>query len=471
MGGNFKTIESIWRRRNIVETKKILNQTMYIILILIVFMTSSMIAADGFGGNATGGAGGTVVTATNAANFTTYATSSSAYIINVSGTITLIGNVNVTSNKTIQGINSSSTINGDLRLSGVSNVIIQYLNITNSPMPGVGDMDGITILNSAKRIFITHCTFTDCADGMCDITVQADSVTVSWCRFRYVSQTTHKYVNLVGANDAHTSDLGKLHLTYHHCWYDQNCDERMPSVRFGRVHVYNNYYSSDSALYGTRTRLNAECLVENNYFEKVQNPWEQGWGKAAGTVQGKLRAVNNNISYLDTTNGIRWVDGWYDDAYITSKLIPGTDVVFTPPYSYTPDNALDIKSKVMAGAGNVVTPYTITATAGPNGSIIPSGVTYVSQGSSLTCTITPAIGYDIADVIVDGGSVGPVPSFTFTNIITNHTISASFTISGGCTYSAFFNRVRLFVPVEELGVSILQHNRAVLGQQQVMMLG
>ncbi len=125
--------------------------TLCFIFILIVIMVSSAIAADGFGGNATGGAGGTAVTVTGAADFTTYATSSSPYIITVSGTITLTGNVLVQSNKTIQGINESATINGNLKLagSGVSNVIIQYLNITNPA--AVGDKDGITILRWSEK--------------------------------------------------------------------------------------------------------------------------------------------------------------------------------------------------------------------------------------------------------------------------------------------------------------------------------
>jgi pectate lyase len=309
-----------------------------------------MVAADGFGANTTGGAGGTSVTVTNAVDFNTYATSPLPYIITISGTIVLSGNVNITSNKTIEGVDSNATINGDLRIgNGAMNVIIQFLNITNPSK--VGDGDGITIINGAKNIFVTHCTFIDCADGMCDITNQSDSVTVSWCRFHYINQTTHRYVTLVGSSDS-ALDSGYLHVTFHHCWYDQLCNERMPSVRFGRVHVYNNFYSSDSALYCVRTRLYAECLVENNYFEKVKNPWELAVPKAPGTITGKLRAVNNNVSFMDTINGINWLDGWYEDQYIISKLILGTDTVFTPPYYYTLDNAQDVKYSVMNNAGN-----------------------------------------------------------------------------------------------------------------------
>lgn len=70
--------------------------------------------------------------------------------------------------------------------------------------------------------------------------------------------------------------------------------------------------------------------------------------------------------------------------------------------------------------------YTISATAGTNGSIAPAGVTTVSQGSSETVMITPASNYHIADVQVDGVSVGAVSSYTFSNITTPHTISATF---------------------------------------------
>ena len=79
--------------------------------------------------------------------------------------------------------------------------------------------------------------------------------------------------------------------------------------------------------------------------------------------------------------------------------------------------------------GNFVTPtntYTITASAGPHGSISPSGNVTVNQGSDKSFTIIPVIGYSIDDVLVDGSSVGAVSSYTFTNVTKDHTISATF---------------------------------------------
>jgi len=75
------------------------------------------------------------------------------------------------------------------------------------------------------------------------------------------------------------------------------------------------------------------------------------------------------------------------------------------------------------------TTFTIAASAGAGGSITPSGSVPVTQGSSQSFTITPNTGYHILDVKVDSISVGPVASYTFTAVTTNHAISASFAIN------------------------------------------
>jgi hypothetical protein len=68
----------------------------------------------------------------------------------------------------------------------------------------------------------------------------------------------------------------------------------------------------------------------------------------------------------------------------------------------------------------------ITASAGANGTIDPSGDVAVNYGGSQTFNITPNAHYHIADVLVDGVSVGAVASYTFTGVVADHTISASF---------------------------------------------
>lgn len=82
-----------------------------------------------------------------------------------------------------------------------------------------------------------------------------------------------------------------------------------------------------------------------------------------------------------------------------------------------------------AEIGSELGVYSLSASAGSNGSISPAGVTAVPQGASQGFTFTPAGGYVIADVLVDGVSnPGAVAagSYTFSNVTANHTISVSF---------------------------------------------
>ncbi len=87
--------------------------------------------------------------------------------------------------------------------------------------------------------------------------------------------------------------------------------------------------------------------------------------------------------------------------------------------------------------GNVTTPhtiraifaarnYTIAATADANGTISPSGDIIATGGQSLSFTITPENGYRIADVVVDGVSMGAVGTYTLSDIDADHAITASF---------------------------------------------
>ena len=71
----------------------------------------------------------------------------------------------------------------------------------------------------------------------------------------------------------------------------------------------------------------------------------------------------------------------------------------------------------------------ITATSGANGAVTPAGITLYSSGATPTYTITPDTGYHVADVLVDGSSVGAVTSYTFPSLTTSHTISATFAIN------------------------------------------
>ena len=79
--------------------------------------------------------------------------------------------------------------------------------------------------------------------------------------------------------------------------------------------------------------------------------------------------------------------------------------------------------------------YTIKASSGPNGSISPTDSVAVTRGDSMTFTIKPNPGSRIADVRVDGKSVGVKSSYTFENVTADHTIVASFAKEALASYT------------------------------------
>jgi hypothetical protein len=110
--------------------------------------------------------------------------------------------------------------------------------------------------------------------------------------------------------------------------------------------------------------------------------------------------------------------------HITDVFVDGTSVGAVTSYPFSNITADHTISASFAAN----TSYTITASAGSNGSITPSGSVSVNSGASQRFTITPAAGYRIASVLVDGASVGAVDTYNFTHVQAPHTISATFTL-------------------------------------------
>jgi hypothetical protein len=76
--------------------------------------------------------------------------------------------------------------------------------------------------------------------------------------------------------------------------------------------------------------------------------------------------------------------------------------------------------------GGTAATYTIAASNGPNGTILPAGNVSVNQNANQTFTVTPGSAYVVDAVTVDGVSQGSISNYTFTNVIANHTINATF---------------------------------------------
>jgi pectate lyase len=204
------------------------------------------------------------------------------------------------SNTTLVGLDNKATIRGawlDIRGSANvansrTNIIIRNITFQDtfdcfpqwSPTDGaLGAWNALydsVSLRDTNNVWIDHNTFEDRAtadstqpnyfgvlyqvhDGLLDITNASDLVTVSWNRLR-----NHDKVMLIGSSDSAAADRGKLRVTLHHNHFD-GVGQRVPRVRFGQVHLYNNYYgvrSTPAYQYSWGVGIESAIYAEENFF-------------------------------------------------------------------------------------------------------------------------------------------------------------------------------------------------------------
>jgi pectate lyase len=305
----------------------------------------------------TGGAGGDVIVVTTGQQLRNVlsARQDSKFIkgyppvnIVVLGKLTFSGSemidVKETYHVSIVGAGSDATIEGfGLNIYRSHNVIVRNIEFRSCPDDAVNICDVKT-----HHVWVDHCTLSDGPDvdpggerhdGLIDVKQGAGFVTVSWNHF-----ANHHKTCLLGHSDNNgEEDMGRLKATYHHNWFD-NTASRHPRVRFGECHVFNNYYdgSRGGMGYGIASTMEADVVVEGNYFQQVPDPTYCGYGDS-----GPGDLVES------------------DNAYVQSGLPATRGTAFDPSVYYTVvlDRAWDVPSLVMTGAGAGKTPVAIIAAA------------------------------------------------------------------------------------------------------------
>ncbi len=122
-------------------------------------------------------------------------------------------------------------------------------------------------------------------------------------------------------------------------------------------------------------------------------------------------------SQTDATFAIRPKAGFR----IESLVVDNASVAPTDEYTFT-----SVTADHVIHAGFTPVTYTVTASSGPGGTVDPTGATTVNQGDNLTIAIDPDPATIIQNVIVDGTSVGAVPTYTFASINADHSLTATF---------------------------------------------
>lgn len=244
--------------------------------------------------------------------------------------------VDVTSNKTLVGVDAKATIAGGIRVENAANVIVRNLHIQGAG-DGNAPADGIEV-RASHHLWFDHLSIRDAPDGLLDVTSGSDFVTVSFCRFWYSdAEHSHRLACLVGAGEEDASlDTGKNNATYHHNWFADHVTQYMPRILFGQGHVYNSYYTSSGNGYAIGAGVLASVLVENNYFEDVNSPHAFQY-----TIPSYITARGN---VYDNTEGAR-DEGLGGDGSV--QVVPFT----SPSYAYTLDDGADVPELVTRCAG------------------------------------------------------------------------------------------------------------------------
>ncbi|UII29589.1 T9SS type A sorting domain-containing protein [Fulvivirga ulvae] len=299
--------------------------------------------------NVTGGGDAIPVVVENYNELKNALKSSSVKVVHISGTITIppagLIYFQDQADKTIFGLPGSKLVSTDRTSAGsgilivkrCNNVIIRNLTFEG---PGAYDVDGYDnlLISKCTNVWVDHCSFYDGVDGNFDINNGSDLISVTWCKFGYNKDplaggsggsNDHRFTNLIGSSDAATGDRGKLRITFQNCWWAPGCKARMPRVRFGQVHIVNNYFNSTASASCIQAGSEANLLIEGNVFENVKNPVD--------LMDNRFTAVTvRNNQFTGSTSGSN----------------TGSGTAFTPPY------ALEV-----AEPGTIVAPITSCAGA------------------------------------------------------------------------------------------------------------
>lgn len=375
--------------------------------------------------------------------------------------------VRLPSNTTLIGAGAGAGLaNGRIEIIGVSNVIVRNLQIMApcdvapvwDPTDGAtgswnAAYDAITVLG-ADHVWIDRNTITDapitddtlpvengktkqCHDGAIDITRGGNYVTVSYNVF-----DRHDKTMLIGHSDSYTADIGTLKVTIANNVFG-NVTQRSPRVRYGQVHVFNNYHVGSKSApvyahsYSTGIGIGAQVISHANVHAIT--------GAAPGCAS-VLQTLNPNANSAFVDAGSQLNGAPLGACPVSSA------VSWSVPYPFAPRPAALVKANALAkaGAGKIATAITGTGTTGlPSGTLLPAkGSTGVPVDTLLT------LAFDQAPVL---GASGFVSVLRASDGVVVDRIDVSTAPSAGDTQTAI---PRTNLEVDALGLGAMPDNAA-----------
>lgn len=349
----------------------------------------------------TGGGSAAPVEAATYNDLKSALTSSTVKVVHVRGSIVIPAGGRITiqdiNGKSIFGLPGSKIVSTDMTKDGSGILFIK--RCTNFIMrnlvfegPGAYDTDGYDNLciDNCQNFWVDHCEFHDGMDGNFDIKNMSDFISITWCTFSYEKApkaggsggaNDHRYSNLIGSSDGATDDATHLNVTFNYCWWGAGCRERMPRMRFGKLHMVNNLFSSSVANNGIRAGFKADILAVGNYFDNQKLPIDEYNGDYTA-----IRAYNN-----------------FGASDITKKS------AFTPPYTLAVAAPATIVTPIKSCAGAKLTaPNGCSPCGGPANE--PPQVTITTPANNTTFDVPATVAVS-ASATDQGGTITKVDFF------------------------------------------------------------
>lgn len=313
------------------------------------------------GAGVTGGGNARPVVVRSMAELEAQAAGEGPAVIHVDGQ--LRGTLTVGSNKTIIGRQGAAIRSdaGVLRLIGSRNVIIRNLTLVGVHKPQQPN----TVLHDVRNVWLDHNTFVNGMHDLVMISGTSDFVTLSWNVFRH-TMFGHDHMGVtIGASDQDSASRGHLRVTLHHNFFAKFVNERMPRVRFGQVHTFNNLCLAGTdvqsrSYYAVRAGVDANVRSERNIYRDFVGPswwWtSEKLGAETSTVfnyaRGNANSVLESIGDVAIPDAVRGPIAVNEHQGVTGQAgFYSKGKAFVPPYAYNADPTGDLEQKIRAGAG------------------------------------------------------------------------------------------------------------------------
>lgn len=355
----------------------------------------------------------------------------------------------VGSNKTLIGIGDQAFFNRiGLVIQCQSNIIIQNIKFTMKDVPAtrdgeykILDTDGVTTIGDpdcigiqadaesiseaqriSQHIWIDHCEFynenienKDRYDGLVDNKNNVQNLTISWCYF-------HDHSKALLSGKGNSDDYNRT-ITFHHNYFYKIYGSRLPLLRFGQHHYFNNLME-DCEGDGVNLRINSNVYIEHNYFKDSKKPV---FGKLSENGQAML--VDNlfeNCSRLP--EGATNIDGAKYELLSSSEEFV-RDCNFSPSDLYTYNDVLDVATDVP----DIVKAY--------------SGIGKISEnlsGNNFVSKFDQTVWVNETNLVINAEP---------------NTIVTVFELNGRIVYKSVLLAEMNFIPLNKKGLYIVRLNR------------